>query len=476
MTASTVATGSLTTRPWFFCGIGGSGMLPLAMILRGLGASVSGSDRSRDQGRSTAKFAWLESKGIALYPQDGSGVTSSEQVLVASAAVEDTVPEVMQAKALGCERMSRAQLLACLFNAAPRSVAVGGTSGKSTVTSMIGWILTDTGRNPTIMNGAVMKNFVAPDAPFASARVGEGEMFVSEVDESDGSIALYRPEVAVLGNVSLDHKSLEELRDLFGNFLGAAKTAVVNLDDAESAGLAPRAAQLLSFGIDSPQAMIGVEPGSVVQWADAIEARILDRRVGTAHHLTLNQPGRHNLYNALAALAGSAALGVPLGDAVASLGSFAGLARRFDVIGTSARGVTVIDDFGHNPDKVSATLTTLKAHPGRVIAFFQPHGYGPLRQMGAELAETFARMLGGDDVVIVCDPVYFGGTVDRSEGSERLVERIRAAGGHAEHIASREACGVRIAAIAQDGDRVVVMGARDDTLTTFATELLAKMA
>ena len=469
------ATTHLTANPWFFCGIGGSGMLPLALILKGLGARVAGSDRSRDHGRSAAKFAWLEQEGFALFPQDGSGVTSPEQILVASAAVEDTVPEVVRARELGCARMSRAELLATLFNAAPRGIAVGGTSGKSTVTGMIGWILTACGRDPTIMNGAVMKNLVAPDAPFASARVGAGGVFVSEVDESDGSIALYRPEVAVLGNVSLDHKSLEELRTLFGDFLATAKVAVVNLDDAESASLAPRADGLLTFGIDASQATIGVEPGSMVQWADAIEARILDRRDGSAHHLVLTQPGRHNLYNALAALAGCVALGVPLSDAVAALGTFAGLARRFDVIGQSASGVTVIDDFGHNPDKVSATLATLKAHPGRVIAFFQPHGYGPLRQMGAELAEVFARALGSEDVVILCDPVYFGGTVDRSEGSERIVDLIRASGAQAEYIPSREDCGERIVEMARPGDRVVVMGARDDTLTTFAQELLARL-
>jgi UDP-N-acetylmuramate--alanine ligase len=473
--ASTVAASSLTTRPWFFCGIGGSGMLPLALILKGLGATIAGSDRSRDQGRSSAKFAWLESEGFQLFPQDGSGVTSPDQVLVASAAVEDTVPEVVRATTLGCERMSRAQLLATLFNASPRGIAVGGTSGKSTVTGMIGWILTATDRDPTIMNGAVMKNFVAADAPFASARVGDGGVFVSEVDESDGSIALYRPEVAVLGNVSLDHKSLEELRALFGDFLAAAKVAVVNQDDAESAALAFRAGDLLTFGIDSADAAIGIVPGSLAQWADAIEARVIDRRDGSEHALVLQQPGRHNLYNGLAALAGCAALGVPLADAVRALEGFVGLARRFDVVGTSASGITVIDDFGHNPDKVGATLATLKAHPGRVIAFFQPHGYGPLRQMGAELADVFAQKLSGEDTVILCDPVYFGGTVDRSQGSERVVERIRAAGGQAEYVPSRDDCADRIVQLAQPGDRIVVMGARDDTLTTFATELLQRL-
>ncbi|MBS1240475.1 MAG: UDP-N-acetylmuramate--alanine ligase, partial [Proteobacteria bacterium] len=223
---------TLTAHPWFFCGIGGSGMLPLAMILKGMGAEIAGSDRSRDQGRTPDKFAWLEAQGIRLFPQDGSGVTSPEQVLVASAAVEDTVPEMVRAKELGCPRMSRAELLSTLFNQARCGIAVGGTSGKSTVTGMLGWIMTEAGRDPTIMNGAVMKNFVSPDVPFASARVGSGGVFVAEVDESDGSIALYRPSVAVLLNVSLDHKSLDELHDLFGNFLDVSSCSAVNFDDA----------------------------------------------------------------------------------------------------------------------------------------------------------------------------------------------------------------------------------------------------
>ena len=163
-------------------------------------------------------------------------------------------------------------------------------------------------------------------------------------------------------------------------------------------------------------------------------------------------------------------------DATVALASFQGLARRFDVIGTSPSGITVIDDFGHNPDKCRATLRTLKAHPGRVIAFFQPHGYGPLKQMGHELARTFAAELGTEDVILMCDPVYFGGTVDRSEGSERIVGLIEQGGGRAEYISGREECGNRIVDLARSGDRVVVMGARDDTLTEFAKALLARLS
>jgi UDP-N-acetylmuramate--alanine ligase len=464
----------LTSHPWFFCGIGGSGMLPLALILRGAGAEVAGSDRSRDQGRTPEKFAWLESLGFVLHLQDGSGIVSADQTLVASAAVEDTVPEVVRATELGCPRMTRAELLAALFNAAPESVAVGGTSGKSTVTGMIGWIMTKAGRDPTIMNGAVMKNFVAPDAPFASARVGGGELFISEVDESDGSIALYRPKVAVLLNVSLDHKSLEELRALFGDFLLKSQIAAINLDDPETAALSRKALRSRTFGIASAEANIRVLPESIVESPTSISATILDD--GTPHPLSLQVPGRHNLANALAAIAAANAYGLSVSEAAAALASYAGLARRFDVVGTSASGITVIDDFGHNPDKVAATLRTLKAHSGRVIAFFQPHGYGPLRQMGDELAETFARELGADDLTILCDPVYFGGTVDRSQGSERIVGLIEAAGGQAEYVPSRDDCAARIIELAEPGDRVVIMGARDDTLSLFARDLLGGLA
>lgn len=465
----------LLARPFFFCGIGGSGMLPLAQILQGRGAQVSGSDRSRDQGRTPEKFAALEAQGFALFAQDGGGITSKDQILVASAAVEDTVPEMVRAKELGCMKLTRAELNSILFNTSGAGMAIAGTSGKSTVTGMLGWIMQAAGREPTIMNGAVMKNFVTPDRPIASAVVGGRSIYVSEVDESDGSIALYRPAVGVLLNVSLDHKSMEELRVLFGDYLERSRIAAVNADDPEALALLPRAKDVITFGVSQEKAQIGIGPGSIADGPVRQAASVIDRHDGSTHPLVLNMPGRHNLSNALAAIAGAACAGVPVGVAVEALGSFAGLARRFDIVGTSAGGVTVIDDFGHNPEKCAATLRTLKSTTGRVIAFFQPHGYGPLKQMGHELAETFARELGPDDITIMCDPVYFGGTVDRSEGTERIVKLIAEHGGKAEHIASREDCGARMVELARPGDRIVIMGARDDTLTLFARDVLAKL-
>jgi len=194
----------------------------------------------------------------------------------------------------------------------------------------------------------------------------------------------------------------------------------------------------------------------------------------TAHAAALRMPGRHNAANALAAIAATHAAGVPVAEAVAALASFAGLARRYEVLG-QANGVTVIDDFAHNPDKVAATLAAVAELPGRTLLFFQPHGYGPLRQMGAELAASFAKGMRESDKLYVSDPVYFGGTVDRSVGGEKLVADIVAGGADAVHLATRAECGAAILGEAKPGDRILILGARDDTLTEFGRELLEKL-
>lgn len=459
-------------KSYFFCGIGGSGMLPLASILRGRGFSVSGSDRALDQGRTSDKFDWLRAQNIALFPQNGSGLVDQNQILVASAAVEDTVADVMASQKLGLERVTRPELLASLFNAARLSIGIAGTSGKSTVTGMIGWILSECSLEPTVMNGAVMKNFISDETPFASALVGKGDAFVSEVDESDGSIALYEPDIAILNNVSLDHKSLEELRTLFGGFLTRAGQAIVNIDDEESAQLAADLApeKLCSFGFDHASAEIF--GSNVVEAPLSIAFDVTEQE--KSYRVELRVPGRHNAANALAALAAARACDIPLERAVAAIGRFEGLRRRFEIVGT-AGDVTVIDDFGHNPDKIAATLKTLHAFPGRLLIFFQPHGYGPLKKMGAELTRCFIDNMSEEDQLIICDPVYFGGTTDRSVGSNVIVNAVNAGNRLAEHIPERNACGVRLAELAQPGDRIVIMGARDDTLSAFAEDILGKL-
>jgi UDP-N-acetylmuramate--alanine ligase len=319
-----------------------------------------------------------------------------------------------------------------------------------------------------------MKNFVSGDIPFASALVGNGGIFVSEVDESDGSIALYHPRVAVLNNVTLDHKSIEELRGLFFDFAGEAEQVILNLDDPETALLAERLAPERCTSFSFRNASASLFGSAVTAEPAALSFEVRDGRSGEVFPVRLQIPGRHNAENGLAAIAGAAAVGVPLAEAANALAGFTGLRRRFEVVGRP-NGITVIDDFAHNPDKIAATLSTLRAFPGSLLIFFQPHGYGPLRAMRHELIDCFAANLREEDVLILSDPVYFGGTVDRSVTSGDIVAGVRAAGRMAEHISDRAACGTRLTDLAQPGDRIIVMGARDDTLSIFAQELVASL-
>ncbi len=465
-------------RPYFFCGIGGSGMSPLAAIVKARGAMVAGSDRSYDQGRTPEKFEALRSRGFALFPQDGSGLTSADQILVVSAAIEDVVPDVRAAKRIGATVVTRPTLLSELFNAAGLRIGVAGTSGKSTTTGMIGWILHRAGLDPTVMNGADMKNFSGTGSMPASAVVGAGDAFVSEVDESDGSIRLYSPSIAVVNNLSLDHKPIDELRPLFRDFTARAELAVLNLDNDETAALAaeagPERAVTYSLG-DADAALLAGPPRLAPAGVGfTVRAKPRGAHPATTVEVELKVPGLHNIANALAALATARACGVPLVDAAAALNSFEGIRRRLEVVGTAA-GVTVIDDFAHNPDKIAATLSTLHAFPGRLLVMFQPHGYGPLRLMGDELARCFAEDLSAEDVLVIPEPVYFGGTVDRSRGSREVAAAIEARGRRASALPDRASCGDRLVALARPGDRIVIMGARDDSLSIFARELLDRL-
>jgi UDP-N-acetylmuramate--alanine ligase len=442
-------------------------MLPLAYILKGLGHTVSGSDRSRDQGRTPDKFTQLEKDGFSLFPQDGSGVgievnaspacalTDRPDFLVVSAAVEDTVPDVKAAKDAGIPILRRADLLAQIFNAFPKRIAVGGTSGKTTTTGMIAHILKSLDYDPVVMCGGVMKNYGV------SALTGKGDVFVTESDESDGSIALYNPDVSVLTNISVDHKGLDELRALFGDFVKKSRVSIVNADNLESAAVGGTLSYGLEGGTYTATDIFHFEEG-----ASAVITNGKDRAA-----ISLEVPGAHNLSNALAAIAAVSAYGVSLKDACDALSRFTGIKRRMEYVG-EGNGVTVIDDFAHNPDKIAATLSALKNFPGRLLIIFQMHGYGPLKLMWQDLAQTFRGLTGDDDRIFMPDPLYLGGTADKSIGTKDVVAAI---GPKARWFESRKDCGEAALSLARPGDRIVVMGARDDSLSDFAHSLLKSL-
>lgn len=451
---------ALTQTHYLFCGIGGSGMLPLAMLMARGGARVSGSDRSFDQGKALEKQNFLKANGVALFPQDGSGMTDPQTILVTSTAVEAHIPDVAKAQKIGARHIHRADLLSSLFNSATNPVAVAGTSGKSTITAMLGWILHAAGREPTIVNGAVMGNFANEDSQFASFVHGQGPDFVAEVDESDGSIVHYRPRVALLSNISLDHKSVEELQVLFADYLGRAQSVVINLDNEATAQLATTITDkpMVTFSLTNRDADVFAIRATDGAW-------VVSGKDGGCDALHLQVFGDYNVSNALAAIAAAQVLGVPRPEAIAHLAGFKRVARRMDLVG-SPDGVAVFDDFGHNPDKIAASLSALRERYERVLVMFQPHGYRPMENMERELVETFKTGLRAQDRVWMTEPVYYGGAVNRTPIVSKILGQIGSP--QASHLDSRDALPALMAEEAREGDCVVIMGARDDTLTDLA--------
>jgi UDP-N-acetylmuramate--alanine ligase len=455
----------LVQTHYLFCGIGGSGMLPLAMLMVRGGAKVSGSDRSFDQGKAADKQAFLKSQGISLFPQDGSGMVDAQTILVTSTAVEAHIPDVAKAQELGARHIHRADLLSSLFNSATNPVAIAGTSGKSTITAMLGWILHAIGREPTIVNGAVMGNFADEDSQFSSSVYGAGPDFVAEVDESDGSIVHYRPRVAILSNISLDHKSVAELKVLFADYLGHAEKVVVNLDNPATAELAA------SLG-DKATATFSLADAKADVYAhkDSDGAWLVTGKDGQTDALNLQVFGDYNVSNALAAIAGAELLGVPRREAIAQLAGFKRVARRMDLVG-EPHGIAVFDDFGHNPDKIAASIGALRERYGRIFVMFQPHGYNPMEKMEPQLVETFQQGLRDQDRLWMTEPVYYGGSVNRTPIVAKILAQIGLPRAH--HLDDRAAFPALMSAQARTGDCVVIMGARDDTLTDIARSVAA---
>lgn len=450
-------------------------MLPLALVMKARGANVRGSDRAYDQGRVPERFSYIKQQDIALFPQDGSGLITGVERFVVSAAVEETVADYQTALKNNIPVTTRADLLSEVFNDTPSRIGIAGTSGKSTVTAMVGWILSCAANvkkkdAPTIINGATMKNFASDEHPFASFHVGDACTIVAEIDESDGSITQYNPTIAVINNVAFDHKSMDELRELFSGFAARAEKAIINLDNAETAKLQTETS--LTFSLKNDKADLLAQNIDFTASETQFDLKLQNEK--KAHHVTLHVPGDHNISNALAALGVAVALNVDIELAVDALAFFKGTARRYDVIG-EVNDITVIDDFAHNPDKIAATLRTLRQSDGKVQILFQPHGFAPLALMRKELAASFAEGMKDNDTLTLCDPLYLGGTTNREVTSADLAADVTALGKTATHIADREDAAATLISAAQSGDKIVVMGARDDSLTTLAKSILEQL-
>lgn len=441
-------------------GMGGVGMSALAQLLLTLGHKVSGSDRFADQGISVPALDVLRRAGASLYRQDGSGITDANVVAVVSTAIEEDNPDLQKARAAGCRVVHRAELLAAL--AAGRClVAVTGTAGKTTVTGMIGWILNAAGWDPTVVNGGAVVGW-GGERRLGSVRAGQSDWWVVEADESDKSLMRFLPRWAVITNISCDHFGMAESLELFSRFAAKASGGVV---------LGPQAAACW------PKSPTDGRPATLVPAAPFV-ARQQDgcwRFMLEGREVTAPGYGRHNAENAFVAAVTCRQLGVPLEIVSRALENFPGIERRLQVVGVVG-GVTVIDDYAHNPAKIRAAWTTVSERYGRVFGVWRPHGFAPLRNNLQELAEAFASVCRKDDGVLLLPVFYAGGTADKTVTSNDLADLLRERGVTARIVPDYHALLEVILKEVRGGDAVLCMGARDPMLPLFTRQLVGALS
>jgi UDP-N-acetylmuramate--alanine ligase len=449
---------------YHFSGIAGQGMNPLARLMRAWGHDVQGSDRAFDQGKQGDLATTLTSLGIRLVPQDGHGIAAGLDRFVYSTAVEAETPEVCAARALAIERVPRPALLAEVVNSGAPGVAVAGTSGKSTVTGMLGWILREAGSPVTVLGGAALVGEGVSGCFAAGPAHGP---VVAEACESDGTLVGYRPSIGVILNVSRDHDELDALRRQFATFAGQCSTLLVNAGSADARAIgAELGARTFGRSDDADFTLEVVSTGP-----DRARGTLRGARVALA--LDVPQPGTHNLENAAAAAAVALTMGVAPAVIERAIRTFPGVARRFEIVGTTASSIRVVDDYAHNADKIRAAITTAQT-AGRVVAVFQPHGFGPARFLRPELATLLPRVLRAGDRFCYAEIFYAGGTVAKDLSSRDLAADlpVELGAGYANNHAAVVAWVQREA---KPGDTVLLMGARDPDLPALACAVFAAL-
>ena len=443
----------------FFIGIAGTGMSAIAQYLNGIGKHVSGSDRFFKEGEYNEIKEKLEAEGIPCFVQNGEGITEATDLVVVSTAVEDTVAEVQKAKQLNIPIIKRAELLA-IIAASKKTIAVGGTSGKSTTSAMLFDILEHAGLQPSIISGAGLVSIIK-QGKIGNAKVGAGQWLVIEADESDGSIVQYKPEVGLLLNIDKDHKEIDVLMDVFTTFRNNSKLFVVN----QSHSLARKLSQSIEqdFSVDTDGG-VGYVASDFVQNGMAISFQIN----GTAFNLNL--VGRHNMENALAATAIANQVGVDMEICASTLQQYEGIYRRHQLLGNKD-GVWVIDDYAHNPVKCAAAIEACQPIAPKVIAWFQPHGYGPTKFLRNDFVHEIARVLRPEDEIWMSEIFYAGGTTTKDISSNDLINDLKGMGKHAFFVEDRDQLLNEMRTHLSDNCVLLLMGARDPSLEQFAKKV-----
>ncbi len=447
----------------FFIGVAGTGMSALAQYLSGIGKEVSGSDRYFQHDKPDEIKDKLELEGVRCYPQDGSGIGPHLDLVVVSTAIENSVPEVQQANALNIPILKRSQLLALISNS-KKTIAVGGTSGKSTTSAMLFDILQAAGLGPGIISGAGLVSIIKK-GKIGNAHVGSGEWLIIEADESDGSIVQYHPEIGLLLNVDKDHQEMDELMQIFGQFRENSKNFIVNLTNSHARSLAKN--QDFDFATDT-----GSNAGIVAADFKQVGMEIRFSIKGESFHV--KSVGRHNMENALAAVSVANFLGVDLKIASSALANYEGIYRRHQLLGIK-HGVHVIDDYAHNPVKCASSIEACQPIAPKVIAWFQPHGYGPTRFLKNDFIQEFIRVLRPEDEIWMSEIFYAGGTAVKDISSDDLIREIRAAGKSAFFVSDRNDFPAQVQSHLTDNCVLLLMGARDPGLEAFGNYVMQQI-
>ncbi len=447
---------------YHFCAIAGSGMSALAQITAMKKNTVSGSDRSFDRGENKEIKEKLENLGIKIYPQDGSGVKKDIDFFVYSTAVENTNPEFIKATQMNIKIIHRSELLS-EYVSSKKTIAVGGTSGKTTLTAMIWHILSDCGYKPSLINGGFLISLMEKGF-IGNAFYGDGEYLVIEADESDSTIERYHPYISVIHNIQRDHKEIEELKRVFAKFVKNSNIVFLNEDDKNSLSLKEYANNSIVYGLKR----CGVEIKNMNLFSSEFEV------FGYSFKLPLG--GVHNIYNAIAAIMVCRELGLGIEKISKSVENFKGTFRRFNLVGEVA-GISVIDDYAHNPHKITSTLKHCIDHSSgrRVIAIYQPHGFAPTRMFKDELVHIFSNLLRNDDILIMNEIYYAGGSVNKDISSKDIIDKIKEKK-QAFFFSNKNDILSFIEQQTEEGDIILIMGARDPTLHAFAQDIVKMLA
>jgi UDP-N-acetylmuramate--alanine ligase len=446
----------------FFIGIAGVGMSAIAQYLAGTGKNVAGSDRYFKEEEYNDTKEKLIAEGIKCFLQNGEGISDKTDLVVVSAAIEDTVAEVQKAKQLNIPILKRSELLS-LIAKSKKTIAVGGTSGKSTTSAMLFDILQHAAMQPSIISGAGLTSIIK-EGKIGNAKVGAGEWLVIEADESDGSIVQYHPEIGLLLNVDKDHQEIDELMQIFTTFKNNTKELfIVNQSNA----LAKQLSQDIKHDFSSDEnSGAGYVVSNFKQEGFQITFTI---HAFNLQPLTfnLNAIGRHNMENALAATAVANQLGVDLNTCAEALKTYEGIYRRNQILGNK-HGVWVIDDYAHNPVKCAAAIASCQPLADKVVAWFQPHGYGPTRFLRNDFVKELAAVLRDNDEIWMSEIFYAGGTAVKDISANDLINDIKALGKKAFFVEDRKELVEKVRPHLTGNSVLLLMGARDPSLETFS--------